>query len=334
MNAWCPLARRVSGFPRLSGADRGNAPHRICARYTGGPRRARLIAIRGSCCTPRRCDRHGPGRLGVAAFVFMDGVPRRLIPDNLKTGVVKPDLYDPVINRAFGECAAHFGCLVDPAQARKPRVRKPSRGMSRMHGTRSSRDAPTASPAEPRCRPTRCIAALLAKRSARPAKTESRAYGDCHATAFLTLASGPERGRRGAEVRGALRTHWVDIHGVVEGPASPHESSDCRVSGAWVRRPMKRGGDAEPPGPGDQSVGRARRSAIRASAPGRPVARRNVGAVRFHDQAPIQARVRPVPAGPAGSQAFMRGQMGIRARHPHSHHRSDRVGDGRCRSRR
>ncbi len=57
----------------------------------------------------------------VAAFEFFGGVPARLIPDNLKTGVDKPDLYDPKINRSYAELAAHYGCLVDPARSRKPR---------------------------------------------------------------------------------------------------------------------------------------------------------------------------------------------------------------------
>lgn len=57
----------------------------------------------------------------VAAFEFFQGVPGRLVPDNLKTGVDKPDLYDPKINRSYAEMAAHYGCLVDPARALKPR---------------------------------------------------------------------------------------------------------------------------------------------------------------------------------------------------------------------
>jgi hypothetical protein len=57
----------------------------------------------------------------VAAFGFFGGVPARLVPDNLKTGVDKPDLYDPKINRSYAELAAHYGCLVDPARALKPR---------------------------------------------------------------------------------------------------------------------------------------------------------------------------------------------------------------------
>jgi transposase len=57
----------------------------------------------------------------VEAFGFFGGVPARLVPDNLKTGVDKPDLYDPKVNRSYAELAAHYGCLVDPARALKPR---------------------------------------------------------------------------------------------------------------------------------------------------------------------------------------------------------------------
>jgi len=57
----------------------------------------------------------------VAAFEFFQGVPARLTPDNLRTGVDRPDLYDPKINRSYAELAAHYGCLIDPARAIKPR---------------------------------------------------------------------------------------------------------------------------------------------------------------------------------------------------------------------
>jgi transposase len=57
----------------------------------------------------------------VAAMEFFGGVPARLVPDNLKTGVDRPGLYDPKINRSYAELAAHYGCLVDPARSRKPR---------------------------------------------------------------------------------------------------------------------------------------------------------------------------------------------------------------------
>jgi transposase len=57
----------------------------------------------------------------VAGFAFFGGVPARIVPDNLRTGVDKPDLYDPRINRSYAELAAHYGALVDPARSRKPR---------------------------------------------------------------------------------------------------------------------------------------------------------------------------------------------------------------------
>jgi hypothetical protein len=57
----------------------------------------------------------------VLAFEYFGGVPARVVPDNLKTGVVRPDLYDPLVNRSFGELAAHYGCLIDPARVLKPR---------------------------------------------------------------------------------------------------------------------------------------------------------------------------------------------------------------------
>jgi hypothetical protein len=66
-------------------------------------------------------DQHAWTECHVAAFQFFGGVPARLVPDNLKTGVDRPDLYDPKINRSYAELAAHYGCLVDPARSRKPK---------------------------------------------------------------------------------------------------------------------------------------------------------------------------------------------------------------------
>ena len=48
-----------------------------------------------------RLDQHAWTECHVKAFEFFGGVPARLVPDNLKTGVDRPDLYDPKINRAY-----------------------------------------------------------------------------------------------------------------------------------------------------------------------------------------------------------------------------------------
>jgi transposase len=68
-----------------------------------------------------RMDQRSWNASHVAAFEFFGGVPARLVCDNLKTGVIHPDLYDPQINLAYGELAAFFGTLIDPARARKPK---------------------------------------------------------------------------------------------------------------------------------------------------------------------------------------------------------------------
>ena len=57
----------------------------------------------------------------IEAFEYFGGVPRRLVSDNLKTGVIKADIYDPLLNRSYGELATYYGCLIDPARALKPK---------------------------------------------------------------------------------------------------------------------------------------------------------------------------------------------------------------------
>ena len=68
-----------------------------------------------------RLDEYAWVEAHLAAFEFFGGVPSRLVPDNLATGVSKADLYDPKINRAYAELASHYGVLVDPARVRKPK---------------------------------------------------------------------------------------------------------------------------------------------------------------------------------------------------------------------
>ena len=54
------------------------------------------------------------------AFVFLGGVPRLIVPDNLKSGVSKPCRYDPDINRNYQQLAAHYGVAIMPARPYKP----------------------------------------------------------------------------------------------------------------------------------------------------------------------------------------------------------------------
>jgi len=57
----------------------------------------------------------------VRAFTFLDGCVEIVVPDNLKSGVHKPDFYDPILNRTYGEMAAHYGVAIIPARSRRPR---------------------------------------------------------------------------------------------------------------------------------------------------------------------------------------------------------------------
>lgn len=68
-----------------------------------------------------RCDQEAWVRCHVAAFAFFGGAPKQIRLDNLKTGVIKPDIYDPQLNRAYAELAQHYGLLVDPCRAGRPK---------------------------------------------------------------------------------------------------------------------------------------------------------------------------------------------------------------------
>ena len=71
-------------------------------------------------CAVQQMDRTAWVQSHVAAFDFFEGVPARLVPDNLGSGVMKADLYDPKLNRTYEELAHHYDCLIDPARAGKP----------------------------------------------------------------------------------------------------------------------------------------------------------------------------------------------------------------------
>jgi len=57
----------------------------------------------------------------VGALETIGGAPKLVVPDNAKVAVIKACLYDPEVNRSYGEMAAHYGMAVLPARPRKPR---------------------------------------------------------------------------------------------------------------------------------------------------------------------------------------------------------------------
>ena len=157
----------------------------------------------------------------VEAFAFFGGVPARLVPDNLKTGVDKPDLYDPKINRSYAELAAHYGTLVDPARAFKPKdkpqVERP------MPYVRDSfwRGREFASLAEMRAAALVWCVEVAGARACRPLD------GAAPAAVFAAV----ERDGAGAVAGRAVRAgHLVDARGSARTstPRSARRSTRCR----------------------------------------------------------------------------------------------------------
>ncbi len=61
--------------------------------------------------------------LHVRAFEYFGGVPRVLIPDNLKAAVIRASFSvdsDPALNRSYRELARHYGFRIDPTPPRAP----------------------------------------------------------------------------------------------------------------------------------------------------------------------------------------------------------------------
>lgn len=59
-----------------------------------------------------RCHEHG--------FKFFNGVSKTVKLDNLKAGVIKPDIYDPILNAVYAAYARHAGFVILPCQAYQP----------------------------------------------------------------------------------------------------------------------------------------------------------------------------------------------------------------------
>jgi len=56
----------------------------------------------------------------INAFHFFGGVPHCVLLDNLKSGVLKADIYDPTLNETYSELARFYEFIADPAKARTP----------------------------------------------------------------------------------------------------------------------------------------------------------------------------------------------------------------------
>ncbi|MPW23109.1 IS21 family transposase [Paraburkholderia sp. CNPSo 3157] len=54
------------------------------------------------------------------AFRYFGGTVSYVVLDNLREGVITPDLYEPEINRLYAAMLEHYGVIADPARVRDP----------------------------------------------------------------------------------------------------------------------------------------------------------------------------------------------------------------------
>ena len=81
------------------------------------------------------------------AFRRLGGAPRIIVHDNLKEGVLKPDVYDPTLNPVYRDMLAHYGVTALPCRVRDPN-RKGKVESSVNHAQRKLRGLRHESPEE------------------------------------------------------------------------------------------------------------------------------------------------------------------------------------------
>lgn len=64
----------------------------------------------------------------VHAYEYFGGVPRLIIPDNLKTGITKNSRFDTIINRSYNEMADHYNTAVVPTRVEAPKDKSHAEG--------------------------------------------------------------------------------------------------------------------------------------------------------------------------------------------------------------
>jgi transposase len=174
----------------------------------------------------------------VEAFAFFGGVPAKLVPDNLRTGVERPDLYDPRINRSYAELAQHYGTLVDPARSRKPRD-KPSVERP-MPYIRDSwwRGREFASIEQMQAEAVRWCTEVAGQRSCRPldGRAPLRVFADAEAAALRPLPATSfqlatwARAKVGPDIHIRVERALYSVPWRLTG-----QSVDVRISGALVQ---------------------------------------------------------------------------------------------------
>jgi len=67
-----------------------------------------------------KTDQQVWAQLHEQAFRAFGGCPQYVVLDNLKEGVIRPDLYEPELNSVYAAMLAHYGVVADPCRVRDP----------------------------------------------------------------------------------------------------------------------------------------------------------------------------------------------------------------------
>jgi transposase len=97
---------------RVPGADRYRKPRLFVATLRYSRRSFRCVVWKSS--------QQVWAELHERAWRYFGGSTRYVVLDNLKEGVLKPDLYEPELNPAYAATLAHYEVVADPARVRDP----------------------------------------------------------------------------------------------------------------------------------------------------------------------------------------------------------------------
>jgi transposase len=105
--------------------DYGSGPM-VRDPQTGKYRRVRLFVL--TLGYSRKCVRllvfrssaHGWAELHERAFRRLGGLTRTVVLDNLREGVLTPDIYDPTLNPLYRDVLQHYGVVALPCRVRDP----------------------------------------------------------------------------------------------------------------------------------------------------------------------------------------------------------------------
>lgn len=97
---------------RVPGTDRYRRPRLFVATLRYSRRSFRCVVWKSS--------QQVWAELHEQAWRYFGGSCRYVVLDNLKEGVLKPDLYEPTLNSVYAATLAHYGVIADPARVRDP----------------------------------------------------------------------------------------------------------------------------------------------------------------------------------------------------------------------